>query len=401
MAAGAICLLLNLNTFLESNVSRRGTMFVAVSVICLMTTALWGVDTPASSKSKIEKRAFGTADGQVIDLYVLRNPSGMEVAITNYGGAVVSLKVPDRTGKLADVVLGYDDLQGYVTDKAYFGAIIGRYANRIAHGQFTLNGARFSVPKNDGENALHGGIRGFNKRVWTAREISSSEGPALELTYYSKDAEEGYPGNLTAKVTYSLTAKNELKIEYQATTDKETVVNLTNHSYFNLAGQGNGDILDHRLTIHAQEFSPVDSTLIPTGDMRGVHGTPFDFSKPEAIGARINHDDQQLKFGRGYDHNWILSKGEHPLSLAVQVYEPASGRAMEVWTTEPGVQFYSGNFLDGTVHGKEGKVYGHRSAFCLETQHFPDSPNHPTFPSTVLKPGQRFHSTTVYKFLTR
>jgi len=377
-------------------------MFVAVSVICLMTTALWGVDTPAASKSKIEKHAFGTADGQGIDLYVLRNPSGMEVSITNYGGAVVSLKVPDRAGKLADVVLGYDDLQGYVTDTAYFGAIIGRYANRIAHGQFTLNGASFSVPKNDGGNALHGGIKGFNKRIWTAKEISSSEGPALELTYYSKDAEEGYPGNLTAKVTYSLTAKNELKIEYQASTDKETVVNLTNHSYFNLAGQGNGDILGHRLTIHAQEFSPVDSTLIPTGDMRDVHGTPFDFSHPEAIGARINQDDQQLKFGRGYDHNWILnSKGEHPLSLAAEVYEPGSGRAMEVWTTEPGVQFYSGNFLDGTVHGKEGKVYGHRSAFCLETQHFPDSPNHPAFPSTVLKPGQRFHSTTVYKFLTR
>jgi len=377
-------------------------MFVAVSVICLMTTALWGVDTPAASKSKIQKHAFGLADGQAIDLYVLRNASGMEVSITNYGGAVVSLKVPDRTGKLADVVLGYDDVQGYVTDKAYFGAIIGRYANRIAHGRFTLAGASYSLPKNDGDNELHGGTKGFNKRVWTARDISSSEAPALELTYYSKDAEEGYPGNLTAKVIYSLTAKNELKIEYQATTDKETVVNLTNHSYFNLAGQGNGDILGHRLTIHAQEFSPVDSTLIPAGDMRGVHGTPFDFSHPEAIGARINQDDQQLKFGRGYDHNWILNpKGEHPLSLAAEVYEPHSGRAMEVWTTEPGIQFYSGNFLDGTVHGKEDKVYGHRSAFCLETQHFPDSPNHPAFPSTILKPGRRFHSTTVYKFLAR
>jgi aldose 1-epimerase len=377
-------------------------MFVAVSVICLMTTALSGVDTPASSKSKIEKHAFGTADGQAVDLYVLRNPSGMEVSITNYGGAVVSLKVPDRTGKFADVVLGYDDVQGYVTDKAYFGAIIGRYANRIAHGRFTLGGVSYTLPKNDGENELHGGTKGFNKRIWTAKEISSSEGPALELTYYSKDAEEGYPGNLTAKVIYTLTAKNELKIEYQATTDKETVVNLTNHSYFNLAGQGNGDILGHRLIIHAQEFSPVDSTLIPAGDMRRVHATPFDFSQPEAIGARINQDDQQLKFGRGYDHNWILnSKGEHPLSLAAEVYEPDSGRAMEVWTTEPGVQFYSGNFLDGTAHGKEGKVYGHRSAFCLETQHFPDSPNHPAFPSTVLKPGRRFHSTTVYKFLAR
>lgn len=378
-------------------------MFVAVSVICLMTTSAWGVDTSASAKSKIEKHAFGTADdGQAVDLYVLRNQSGMEVSITNYGGAVVSLKVPDRTGKVADVVLGYDDLQGYVTDKAYFGAIIGRYANRIAHGRFTLNGNTYSLAKNDGENEIHGGTKGFNKRVWTARDISGSNGQALELTYYSKDNEEGYPGNLTVKVIYSLAEKNELKIEYLATTDKETVVNLSNHSYFNLAGPGNGDILGHLVTIHAKEFSPVDSTLIPTGEARSVHNTPFDFSHAQAIGARINQDDQQVKFGRGYDHNWILNRnGEHPLSLAAEVYEPKSGRAMEVWTTEPGVQFYTGNFLNGTVRGKEGKVYGHRSAFCLETQHFPDSPNHPAFPSTVLKPGERFHSTTVYRFLSR
>ena len=382
---------------------RRGKIIVAVSVIGLMTTSLSGVDTRASSQSKIQKRAFGTAeDGQPADIYILRNNSGMEVSITNYGGAVVSLKVPDRARKFADVVLGYDNVQGYVTDKANFGGIIGRYANRIAHGKFTLNGATYTLPKNDGENELHGGLKGFHKQVWATKDVSSSGGQALELTYQSKDGEEGYPGNLAAKVVYTLTENNELKIEYLATTDKETVVNLTNHSYFNLAGQGNGDILGHRLTIHAQEFNPVDATLIPTAEPRSVRGTPFDFSHAEAIGARINQDDQQLKFGRGYDHNWILNpKGDHPLSLVAEVYEPTSGRAMEVWTTEPGLQFYSGNFLDGSVHGKEGKVYNHRFGFCLETQHFPDSPNHPQFPSTVLKPGQRYQSTTVYKFFAR
>jgi aldose 1-epimerase len=367
-----------------------------------MTSSSWSVETAVSSESKIQKRAFGAADGQAVDLYVLRNKSGMEVAITNYGGAVVSLKVPDRAGKFADVVLGYDNAQGYVTDKAYFGGIIGRYANRIAHGKFMLDGASYTLPKNDGENELHGGSKGFNKRVWIARDVSTAGGQALELVYHSKDAEEGYPGNLTAKVVYTLTNNNELKIEYLATTDKETVVNLTNHSYYHLGGQGSGDILGHRLTIHAQEFSPVDATLIPTTEPRGVRGTPFDFSQAETIGARINQDDQQLKFGRGYDHNWILNpNGEHKLSLAAEVYEPQSGRALEVWTTEPGLQFYSGNFLDGTIHGKEDKVYAHRSGLCLETQHFPDSPNHPAFPSTVLKPGQSFHSTTMYKFSVR
>jgi aldose 1-epimerase len=366
-----------------------------------MTTFSGRVDTPASSK--VPRHAFGKAeDGQPVDIYVLRNKSGMEVSITNYGGVVVSLKVPDRAGKLADVVLGYDEAQGYVADNAYLGGIIGRYANRIAQGKFTLNGTSYTLPKNDGENGLHGGVKGFNKRVWTANDVSGSAGQALELTYHSKDGEERYPGNLTAKVVYTLTGNNELRIEYLATTDKETVVNLTNHSCFNLAGQGRGDILGHWLTIHAQEYSPVDATLIPTAAGRGVRGTPFDFSRAQVIGARINHDDQQLKVGRGYDHNWVLNrKAVHSLSLAAEVYEPDSGRAMEIWTTEPGLQFYSGNFLDGTIHGKGGKVYGHRFGFCLETQHFPDSPNHPEFPSTLLKPGQRYHSTTVYKFLAR
>jgi len=355
----------------------------------------------AEAKSKMQKQAFGKIqDGQTVDLYVLSNKHGMTAAITNFGATLVSLKVPDRDGKIADVVLGYDNPADYETGKAYFGGTIGRYGNRIAHGKFTLDGVTYSVPTNDGENSLHGGVRGFNKRVWTAREVSSDAGEALELTYLSKDGEEGYPGNLKVKVVYTVLAdQNALKIEYTATTDKATVTNLTNHSYFNLAGQGNGNILQHQLTLFASQFTPVDATLIPTGKLEGVRGTPFDFLQATAIGARINQDDQQLKFGKGYDHNWVLDKSsEGALSLAARAYDAQSGRILEVSTTEPGVQFYSGNFLDGTVHGKDGKVYGYRSAFCLETQHFPDSPNHANFPSTVLKPGQTLHSTSVYKF---
>jgi aldose 1-epimerase len=354
----------------------------------------------AEAKSKMQKQSFGkTADGQQADLYILTNKTGMEAAITNYGGTLVSLKVPDRNGKLEDVVLGYDKLDDYADGKAYFGATVGRYANRIAHGKFTLNGTTYTLAKNDGENHLHGG---FNKRVWTEKDVSSSAGQALELTYLSKDGEEGFPGNLSVKVVYTLTDQNELKIDYSATTDKDTVINLTNHSYFNLAGQGNGDILQHQLMIHADRFTPVDATLIPTGELRSVKGTPFDFTTATAIGARIDQDDEQLKLGRGYDHNWVLNSGTAgSLSLAAQAYDPHSGRLLEVWTTEPGIQFYTGNFLDGTIRGKGGKVYNRRFAFCLETQHFPDSPNHSGFPSTVLKPGQHYRSTTVYKFSTK
>jgi aldose 1-epimerase len=349
----------------------------------------------------MQSQAFGqTADGQKVTLYTLSNKAGTEVAITNYGAAVVSLKVRDKSGTLGDIVLGYDKLEGYVDDKAFFGAIVGRYGNRIAKGQFSLEGKTYTLAKNNGENHLHGGPSGFNKRVWSAKDVSGKKGPALELTYVSKDGEEGYPGNLTTKVVYTLTGKNELRIDYTATTDKETVVNLTNHSYFNLAGQGNGDILDHQLLIRAQRFTPVDATLIPTGELRPVKGTPFDFTQATAIGARINDDDEQLKFGKGYDHNWVLDKpgGDSPV---VEVYHAKSGRVLEVFTTEPGVQFYSGNFLDGTVRGKEGKVYNLRYGFCLETQHFPDSPNHPNFPSTALKPGQVYRTTTTYKFSVR
>ncbi|HET7259312.1 MAG TPA: aldose epimerase family protein [Candidatus Acidoferrum sp.] len=356
----------------------------------------------AVAKSGTTKSSWGkTPDGAEVELYTLTNKSGMEVAITTYGGAVVSLKAPDRHGTLEDVVLGYDSLEGYVNDKVYFGAIIGRYANRIGHAQFTLDGKTYTLAKNNGENTLHGGIKGFNKAVWTAKEIPARDGQALELTYLSKDGEEGFPGNLHVRVVYTLTDSNELKIEYLATTDKDTVVNLTNHSYFNLlgVGPGTGDVLGHVLMIEADKFTPVDSGLIPTGELRDVAGTPFDFRKPTAIGVRINDNNEQLKLAGGYDHNFVLRRkmGE-PISLAGRVVEPASGRILEVWTTEPGMQLYTGNFLDGSIHGKGGVVYTKHMAFCLETQHFPDSPNHPKFPTTELKPGERYHTTTIYKF---
>jgi aldose 1-epimerase len=366
-------------------------------VISIATIFVSGLQ--AEAKSKMQKQSFGkTEDGQPVDLYILTNKNGMEAAITNYGGTVVSLKVPDRNGKFEDVVLGYDNLDGYATGKAYIGATVGRYANRIAHATFTLDGTTYTLAKNDGDNHLHGG---FNKRVWTAKDVSSSAGQALELTYLSKDGEEGFPGTLPVKVVYTLTDQNELKIDYSATTDKDTVLNLTNHAYFNLAGQGNGDVLEQQIMIRADRFTPIDATSIPTGELRSVKGTPFDFTNSTAIGARIDQDDQQLKLGRGYDHNWVLNNGTPgSLFLAAQAYDQHSGRVLEVLTTEPGIQLYTGNFLDG-IHGKDGKVYDRRYAFCLETQHFPDSPNHPNFPSAELKPGQRFQSTTVYKFSTK
>jgi len=339
---------------------------------------------------------FGkTPEGVAVSIYTLTNSHGMEARITNYGGIVVSLKAPDKTGAMSDIVLGFDTLDGYVNNTSYFGALIGRYGNRIGKARFNLDGHEYKLAANNGENSLHGCTRGFNRAVWTPRELSDG---GLELVYVSKDGEEGYPGNLRVRVTYHLTPANELKIEYEASTDKDTVLNLTNHSYFNLKGAGNGDILDHKMMINADRFTPVDAGLIPTGELRSVNGTPFDFRKPTAIGARINQDDEQLKLGKGYDHNWVLNKSANSLSLAARVEEPTTGRVLEVHTTEPGVQFYTGNFLDGTAKGKGGKTYGFRSGFCLETQHFPDSPNKPSFPSTVLRPGQQFHSTTVYRF---
>jgi len=343
---------------------------------------------------------FGTtADGKTADLYTLKNKNGMQVSITTFGATVVSIMVPDKAGKMADVALGYDDLAGYELNKNYLGVLVGRYGNRIAHGKFSIDGTEFTLAKNNGDNSLHGGIKGFNKAMWEAKDVSKGGAAAVEMKYVSKDGEEGYPGNLSVTVVYTLTNKNELKIDYSATTDKKTVVNLTNHTYFNLAGQGNGDILKHELMINADTFTPVDSGLIPTGELKKVEGTPFDFRKATAIGARIDANDEQIKLGGGYDHNFVLNrKAATGLSLAARASDPTSGRAMEVWTTEPGVQFYTGNFLDGSFKGKGGIAYQKRTAFCLETQHFPDSPNHPRFPTTLVQPGEKYHTTTVYKF---
>ncbi|MGH9673576.1 MAG: aldose epimerase family protein [Bryobacteraceae bacterium] len=332
-----------------------------------------------------------------MDLYTLSSGRGMEATVMNYGGVVVSLKVPDRAGKAADVVLGFDGLKDYLKRSAYFGCIIGRYGNRIAKGMFSLNGVTYKLAKNNGENALHGGIRGFDKRYWSAREA----GGGVEMSYVSKDGEEGYPGNLSVTVKYSVTPDNELRIDYTATTDKDTVVNLTNHSFFNLAGQGEGDILGHEVTLFADRYAPVDAGLIPTGELAPVEGTPLDFRKATAIGARINDAYEQIKLGRGYDHNYVLNSGDGTMAAAARVIEPKSGRMMEVLTDQPGVQFYTGNFLDGTVTGKGGRVYHQRYGFCLETQHFPDSPNKPGFPSTVLKPGQTYRTATIYRFSTK
>ncbi|HME00063.1 MAG TPA: aldose epimerase family protein [Terriglobia bacterium] len=339
------------------------------------------------------------SDGQTIDLYTLTNKNGVQVGIINYGGRVVSIRVPDRQGQMADVVLGFDNGDGYLGANPYFGAIVGRYANRIAKGRFTLDGVDYKLAQNDGPNSLHGGVKGFDKVLWKTAELAK-QNSALELTYLSKDGEEGYPGNLSVKVTYTLSDDNELWIDYRATTDKDTVLNLSNHSYFNLAGEGNGEILQHQMMIAASRFTPVDATLIPTGELRNVEGTPFDFRQPTAVGARIDNDDEQLKLGRGYDHNFVLDRKGSGLTLAARVVEPKSGRVLEVKTNQPGIQFYTGNFLDGTIHGKGGKVYGHRFAFCLETQHFPDSPNHSGFPSTELKPGETYHQITVFQFST-
>lgn len=343
---------------------------------------------------------FGkTADEQVVHLYVLVNRSGMEVKILTYGGIVVSVKCPDKYGAMEDVVLGYDNLADYVADQAVFGAIVGRYAGRIAQGKFTLHGADYTLARNDGENHLHGGVRGFQKRVWTVDAASDPADDKLTLTYSSEDGEEGYPGNLTVMVTYALTDDNKLRIEYSAVSDKPTVLNLTNHCCFNLAGHGAGDILNHCFTIHASQFLPINASLIPTGEISSVEGTPFDFTQSSTIASRIDREDPQLKLGKGYDHCWVLNPTNgQALSLAARVHEPIRGRSLEVWTTEPGLQFYTGNFLDGSSRGKNRKVYKHRYGFCLETQHFPDSPNHASFPSTILNPGQRFCSTTVYRF---
>ena len=351
----------------------------------------------------IKESAFGTMpDGQKVSLYTLTNATGAVAKITTYGAIVTELWMPDKNGTLGDIVLGYDKLADYLKETPYFGAIVGRYGNRIGKGTFTLDGKTYTLATNNGENHLHGGLKGFDKVVWTAAaHKASADGVALTLNYLSKDMEEGYPGNLDVTIVFTLTNANELRIDYKATTDKATVCNVTHHGYFNLAGQGKGDILGHELTLNADRYTPVDAGLITTGELAAVKGTPMDFTKPTAIGARINNTFEQLTFGGGYDHNWVLNKKGSEMSLAASVYEPTSGRVMEVRTNEPGVQFYSGNFLDGTLTGKGGKVYQHRYGFCLETQHYPDSPNKPNFPTTTLRPGQTYKTTTIYKFSAR
>ena len=356
-----------------------------------------GAPSVVRTAGKVEVSDFDS-----IELFTLRNSKGTEVKITNYGATVTSIRGADREGVFADIALGYDRVEGYMNavDKPYLGAIVGRYGNRIARGAFTLDGQTYSLARNNGPNHLHGGMIGFDKVVWAAHPITGPDYAGLELTYHAKDGEEGYPGNLQIKVTYKLTEANELLIEYEATTDKATPVNLTNHTYFNLAGEGNGTILDHVLLINADHFTPVDETLIPTGEIIPVKGTPFDFTTAKAIGRDIGQDHEQLRFGLGYDHNFVLNKDGQPggMTLAASVYEPTSGRFMEVFTEEPGVQFYSGNFLDGRLRGKAGEPYLHRGGFCLETQHYPDSPNQPTFPNTILRPGETYRTRSAFRF---
>ena len=370
----------------------RGFGSIALLVIC------GAIGVNGQSKRGVTHAPFGkTADGTAVEAYTLTNANGIEVKAISYGCIITSIKTPDRTGKLADIVLGYDTLDGYLKDSPYFGAVVGRYGNRIAKGQFTLDGKTYKLATNNGPNHLHGGNKGFDKVVWNVAEKSSADGVGVVFTRISPDGEEGYPGNLQVTVTYTLTDRNELVVDYHAGTDKATPVNLTQHSYFNLAAD-DGDILGHQLTIDADRYTPVDETLIPTGELPSVAGTPFDFRKPTAIGARINADNAQLKNGNGYDHNWVLNRTGSGLQHAVRVLEPKSGRVIDVATTEPGVQFYTGNFLDGSIKGKGGRVYKQRSGFCLETQHYPDSPNHPNFPSTILRPGQTYSSKTVFTF---
>ena len=355
---------------------------------------------PAAARG-VTRAAFGMTREQVpVDVYTLTNANGVEMRAITYGGIITSLKVPDRSGRFGDIVLGFDAIGGYQEATRYFGALIGRYGNRIARGLFTLDGQAITLATNNGPNHLHGGVKGFDKVLWNAMPAEGTEGVSLTLTRRSPDGEEGYPGNLQVSVRYLLTDQNELAIDYRATTDKPTPVNLTQHSYFNLA-PGEGDILGHQLLLHASRYTPVDDTLIPSGELAGVEGTPFDFRVLTPIGDRIAADHVQLRNGKGYDHNWVLDRTGPALERAALVVEPGSGRTMEIATTEPGIQFYSGNFLDGTATGKGGRVYRHRTGFCLETQHFPDSPNHPSFPSTILHPGGTYASKTVFTFGVR
>jgi len=349
----------------------------------------------------MNKRAYGTtADGMAVDEYTLTNANGVELKIITYGGTITSIKAPDRNGNAANVALGFENLKDYETRSPFFGCVTGRFANRIAAGKFAIDGQDYRLALNNGPNALHGGLKGFDKRVWTAAPLPGAEGVAL--TYLSQDGEEGYPGDLSVKVVYTLTEQNEVRIDYTATTGKPTVVNLTNHCYFNLAGEGVGATYDHILKINADRYTPVDANLIPTGELAPVAGTPLDFRLPKAIGPGSRSDHEQIVKGKGYDHNFVLNRpspDDKTLVLAARLYDPGSGRIMETWTTEPAVQFYGGNFLDGSIYGASGRAYRQSDGLCLETQHYPDSPNQPQFPTTLLRPGQTYQTTTIYKFM--
>ncbi|OAZ94527.1 aldose epimerase family protein [Halomonas sp. G11] len=390
--------------------ARPGLLLSAgIAMLLLGTTQAQGEETTAGNGAErsIDKSVLGQLpDGRQVDVYRFTNANGIELQVTNYGGIILSLKTPDVDGEFDDIALGFDSLEAYLSDEyrqanPYFGAIIGRYGNRIAGGQFSLDGETYSLATNDGNNHLHGGDQGFDKVLWQAEPFENASGTGLVLRYTSEDGEEGYPGRLETQVTYTLTDNDELMVDYRATTDKATPVNLTQHSYFNLKGEGSDTILDHHLLINAPEFTPVNDSLIPTGEIRSVDGTPFDFTQPTPIGERIDQDNEQLGFGGGYDHNFVLDRdnaASDELVLAAKVWEPQSGRMVEIETTEPGIQFYSGNFLDGSLTGKRGEPYGQRSGFALETQHYPDSPNQEAFPSTILEPDETYRSRTVYRF---
>lgn len=379
---------------------KRALLHILVLVITITVLAF---QPNKGDHLMIKKDLFGKlSDGREVYSYTLTNSSGSQVKIINYGAVVVSLLVPDKNGKFADIVTGYENPQGYETGTSYFGAIVGRYGNRIGKGQFKLNGKSYQLTINDGPNHLHGGTIGFNKVLWDAEENKSKSGPSLKLTYTSKDGEQGYPGTLNISVIYTLTDKNELRIDYKATTDKPTILNPTHHSYFNLSGDFKNTILDHELTIDADSITPIDSTLITTGKMLSVKNTPFDFKKPTKIGLHINDNDEQIKFGKGFDHNWVLNNYRAgKVRKVVTLYEPVSGRLMEVLTDQPGMQFYSGNFMNGTSKGKDGATYPYRTGLCLEAQHYPDSPNKPKFPTVTLRPGATYKQTTIYRFSTK
>ena len=375
------------------------TIAFTLTLVCALPLAARASKKAAPAATET---AFGTLeDGRHVNLFTLTNASGAEVKIIDYGAIVVSLKVPDRAGTLRDVVLGYDDLAGYVKDKVFLGATVGRYANRIAAGKFTLDGKTYQLDLNDGPNHLHGGAGGFYKKLWKAKLVKGKDGPGVALTYLSPDGEDGYPGKVTLTVTYTLTRDDALRVDYRGTTDKPTILNPTHHSYFNLSGDPSQTILDEELTIDADQTTPVGAGLIPTGTLADVKGTPLDFRQPARIGARIEAADPQMVLGKGYDHNWVLRGARGRLRQAAEVYDARSGIVMQVLTDQPGLQFYSGNFLDGTIRGKGGVAYGRRGALCLEAQTFPDAPNHPAFPSATLRPGQRYTQTTIYRFSTR